>query len=168
MKSKKKTSSVHNKNVSQAAKIIARFLLRPIGDSNVLKSYLSHRKLFQALPALANKVYGELSWGWREDVYREALAYELRLQGHLVEAEVTSPVIYQSRPLQYVNFRIDLLVDKTVILELKACAGDGRTMIKAHQQCLRYLKMKNYALGMVINFPEKSDQQVCQQMVVNN
>ena len=150
-----------------ASIIITRFCRKPLGDSKYLPCYITHQKVLMDLPNITKKVYDELSWGWREDVYREALAFELRQNGYLVEAEVTSPIIYQSRPLQYVNFRIDLLVNHSLILELKACVGDGRTMIKAHQQCIRYLKMKNFGLGMIINFPEKSEQSVVYKMVVN-
>jgi GxxExxY protein len=150
-----------------AALIITKFCRRKCGVKTRLGYWLSSIKIYNEMTRLSNSVYYELGWGWREDVYREALAYELRQANHLVEAEVTSPIVYKDRPLQYVNFRIDLLVDRDTVLELKACTGDGRTIIKAHQQCLRYLKMKKLGFGMVIIFPEKEVKRVYSSMVIN-
>lgn len=150
-----------------ASGIITRFCSRKCGNKTRLGCWLYGKRIGKDLIRLSRCVYSELGWGWREDVYREALAYELRQAGYLVEAEVTSPVVYRGRPLQYVNFRMDLLVDRDMVVELKACAGDGRTAVKAQQQCLRYLKMKNLGFGMIINFPEKENQQVFAKEVIN-
>lgn len=150
------------------ASIITRFCRKRIGSTSRLQCWLFGKRISKDIIRLGEKVYKNLGWGWREDVYREALAFELRDSNYLVEAEVTSSIIYRGRPLQYVNFRIDLLVEKNIVVELKACAGDGRTTIKAQQQCLRYLRMTNLGFGLVINFPEKENQSIYAKEVINN
>ena len=146
---------------------IIRFCKEKCGSTSRLQCWLFGKRISKDIIRLSKKVYKELGWGWREDVYREALAFELRDSNYLVEAEVTSSINYRGRPLQYVNFRIDLLVEKNIVVELKACAGDGRTTVKAHQQCLRYLRMTNLGFGLVINFPEKENQVIYTKEVTN-
>ncbi len=84
------------------------------------------------------KVHEHLGWGWKECVYREALAIELRRVGYMVSTEVSMPIKYKGEPLSNVHARVDMLIDGRVIVELKAGASQSG-LAKAKQQCKRYL-----------------------------
>ena len=102
---------------------------------------------------LADRVYRSLGWGWREEIYREALALELQDAGLECCCEVASPVMYKGRPLPHVSVRTDLIVAGCVIVELKAVAA--RLPHKARRQCERYLAtVPDMHAGVVINFPD--------------
>lgn len=104
--------------------------------------------------SLARQVYAELGWGWREEVYREALAVELVAAGLHVASEVAMPVVYRGNPLSHVSVRWDMVVDQCVLVELKAVqylkAG-------ALRQCERYASIARDSgyLCVAINFPDK-------------
>ena len=63
------------------------------------------RVLQELACSLAATVYDELGWGWREDVYREALALELRNAGVDCRCEVTVPVMYRCNRLNRLRRR---------------------------------------------------------------
>ena len=103
----------------------------------------------------ARDVYDELGWGWREEVYREALACELApLQ---VSCEVAMPVVYKGTPLSHVSVRWDMLVENCVLVELKAV----KTQLGAAalRQCQRYNAGRRY-LCVAINFPDREGAQL--------
>ena len=89
--------------------------------------------------ACVDKVQQHLGWGWKECVYREALAIELRREGYTVSTEVSMPIKYKGEPLSNVHARVDMLIDGNVIVELKAGASQAG-IAKAEQQCKRYLQ----------------------------
>ena len=88
--------------------------------------------------ALARKVYAELGWGWREDVYREALTVELTNAGFQVSSEVAMPVIYRGNPLSHVSVRWDMVVDKCVLVELKAVQHLKAGALRQCERCARW------------------------------
>lgn len=102
------------------------------------------------------KVHTALGMGLLERVYQVALAYELRKQGFLVETEVPVPVIYDGVRLE-VGFRLDILVERRIILEMKAVEA-----LHPHHkmQLLNYLKLTKLPLGLLLNFntPSLKDQ----------
>ena len=105
---------------------------------NVLKYH--YQQVYKPIIDLAKDVYHNLSWGWHESVYREALALELLTHGYLCRQEIVKPIIYKGYELSHVNARLDLLIEKgpiKMIIELKADAATKNTMIKAEQQCKR-------------------------------
>ncbi|MDQ7818149.1 MAG: GxxExxY protein [Melioribacteraceae bacterium] len=86
--------------------------------------------------------------GLLESVYKNSLAYDIREKGLIVETEVPIPFIYKEVK-QDVGFRLDLLVEKKVILEIKA----QELLAPVHYaQFLTYLKLINLKLGLLINF----------------
>ena len=105
----------------------------------------------------AQEVYRELGWGWREDVYREALAVELRQGGRAVQKEVVYPIRYKGEVLSHVGLRVDMMVDHTLVVELKANAGEPAALRRAEQQCRRYVRILAAPglSGLVLNFPDK-------------
>ena len=96
----------------------------------------------------AIEVHKALGPGLLESAYRECLFYELVNLGLKVEEEVPMPIVYKDIKLDH-GYRIDLLVENKVVVELKAVD----TLIDVHEaQILTYLKLGNYKLGLLINF----------------
>jgi len=96
----------------------------------------------------AFKVHTSLGPGLLESVYEACLAYEIRKSGLTVESQVALPVIYDNVRVD-AGLRIDMLVEKCVIVELKSV--DSKIPVY-EAQLLTYLKLANYRLGYLINF----------------
>jgi len=94
------------------------------------------------------KVHSELGPGLLENSYKECLAYVLSKEGLWVEKEKPLPLVYQEVRLG-VGYRLDLLVEKAVIVEIKAidALADVHTA-----QVLTYLKLTQCKVGLLINF----------------
>ena len=96
----------------------------------------------------ALKVHRTLGPGLLESAYEECLCYELRKEGFLVEKQKPLPLIYEEIRLD-VGYRIDLLVENCVFVEVKAVEA----LSEIHTaQILTYLKLTNCKLGLLINF----------------
>ncbi len=96
----------------------------------------------------AYKVHSSLGPGLLESVYEICLTHEIRKRGIYAERQVVIPVVYDGIELK-AGLRIDLLVDKQLILEIKAVEEMNR-IFKA--QVLTYLKLTGLRLGLLINF----------------
>ena len=96
------------------------------------------------------KVYNELGYGFLEKVYENALAYELSLMGMDVQKQYPIKVYYKDKKVG--EYFADILVDDTIILELKA------TPIKEmHEfQLLHYLKATDIELGLLLSFGKEA------------
>ncbi len=94
------------------------------------------------------KVYNELGPGLLESVYEAAMCYQLRKDGLRVENQVRLDVIYDDTILP-VDYRLDLLVEDSVIVELKSVEE-----LKPihHKQLLTYLRIADKRIGLLINF----------------
>ncbi|HRJ47236.1 MAG TPA: GxxExxY protein [Opitutaceae bacterium] len=96
----------------------------------------------------AMHVHLRLGPGLLESVYARILAHELERRGLSVEREVPVPVIYDDIRFEE-GFRADLIVEKSIIVELKSV----ETLAPVHgKQLLTYLKLMDYRLGLLINF----------------
>lgn len=96
----------------------------------------------------AISVHSALGPGLLESAYEACLLYELRKRGLSVEAQVPLPVVYESVRLE-IGYRIDLLVEDVVVVELKAC----ESIVPVHRiQLLSYLKLSKKPLGLLLNF----------------
>jgi len=97
-------------------------------------------------------VHTQLGPGLLESAYQECLYYELKLLGLKVEKEKPMPIIYKEVKLDH-GYRIDLLVEDKVVIELKAVEEftDVHTA-----QVLTYLKLGGYKLGLLLNFHTSS------------
>lgn len=93
-------------------------------------------------------VFNTLGPGLLESVYQRALAYELSIRDLEVETEIPIPVIYKSQKMD-LGFRIDILVNKKVLIELKSVEELHKVH---HKQVLTYLKLTGLKLGLLINF----------------
>jgi GxxExxY protein len=81
-------------------------------------------------------------------VYAECVALELGHAGVSFEAQVTMPVIYKGVTIP-LGFRADVVVENTIILEIRAVAA----LLPAHQsQLLAYLRMSHLRIGLLMNF----------------
>ena len=76
------------------------------------------------------------------------MSYELRERGYAVVAQQPLPLVYKEVRLD-VGYRIDLLVDDAVVVELKSL---DRLLPIHEAQLLSYLKLSNHKLGLLINF----------------
>ena len=86
--------------------------------------------------------------GLLEKAYRVILATELKRLGHKVEEEKVCGFSYNGQDYQNM-FRVDLLVDDTIVVELKSVSRREPVFAK---QCLTYLRLLDKDLGFVINF----------------
>jgi GxxExxY protein len=101
----------------------------------------------EAVIGAAYKVANHLGAGFLEEVYENALAFELRRTGHSVEQQRQMEVWYESEMVGL--YQADLFVDQEVVVELKAVPG----LERIHRaQCLNYLKATRTRTGLVINF----------------
>lgn len=96
----------------------------------------------------AMKVHSAIGPGVLESVYQTCLAHELRKSGLSVESQLKLPVLYDGIAIDS-GYRIDLLVEGTIIVELK-CVDALQPIHKA--QLLTYLKLANKPLGLLLNF----------------
>jgi GxxExxY protein len=111
-----------------------------------------HKELSEAILKVFYEVYNELGYGFLENVYQNAMYFELKSQGFKVEAQKQIKVYYKNELVG--NFIADLLIDDVIIIELKACD----TLVKAHYaQTLNYLKATNVEIGLLLNFGEKPE-----------
>ena len=89
--------------------------------------------------------------GLLESSYQECLCYELAVAGYLVEKEKALPLVYEGVKLD-IGYRIDILVDNKIIIEVKAV----ETITDVHiAQVLTYLKLSDNRIGLLINFNVK-------------
>jgi GxxExxY protein len=96
----------------------------------------------------AFKVHTALGPGLLESVYETTVAFELRKNGLLVATQVMLPIKYDGQELES-GFRLDLLIEKCVILELKSV----ETMNPVYEsQLMTYLRLSGVRLGYLINF----------------
>jgi GxxExxY protein len=93
-------------------------------------------------------VHRALGPGLLESAYEICLDHELRKRGHTVFRQVGLPVVYDTVKLE-AGYRIDLIVDNAVIVEVKSCEA----LAPVHEaQVLTYLKLSGHRLGYLINF----------------
>ena len=100
----------------------------------------------------AINVHNELGPGLFESVYHTCMLIELENMRLSVQSEVPIPIIYQRRKVADEGFRLDLLVEDQIIVELKSVE---KLQPIFQKQLLTYLRLANKQLGLLINFNEK-------------
>jgi GxxExxY protein len=99
----------------------------------------------------AIEIHKHLGPGLLESAYENALAFELRASGLDVKQQVGLPLNYKEINLE-VGYRVDLLVEDKVIIELKSI----ESLLPVHfAQLTTYLKLSDKKLGLLINFNTK-------------
>lgn len=109
---------------------------------------VEENKISNLIIGKAIEVHKSLGPGLLESAYKECLFYELNAAGLFVEKEKPLPIIYKSVRLDH-GYRIDLLVNKKVVIEIKTVEAFTDVHLA---QTLTYLKLGNYKLGILINF----------------
>ncbi|MDY7037224.1 MAG: GxxExxY protein [Thermodesulfobacteriota bacterium] len=102
----------------------------------------------QIIKAAIN-VHKELGPGLLESVYQSCMVIELRNMGLNVHSEVPLPIFYRGQKVHEEGFRLDLLVEDTIIVELKSVE---KVQDIHKKQLLTYLRLANKPLGLLINF----------------
>lgn len=97
------------------------------------------------------KLHKQIGPGLLESAYENALSYDLKSLGLEVEQQVSMPFKYKDVYLE-VGYRIDLMIENKVILEIKSV---DRLAPVHFAQTLTYLKLSEKKLGLLINFNEK-------------
>jgi len=93
-------------------------------------------------------IYKKLGPGLFENVYKHILKYELEKRGLQIKEEVALPIIYENNKFD-IGFRLDLLVNDKVIIEIKSVENFHEIH---HKQVLTYLRLSNLKLGILVNF----------------
>ena len=105
-------------------------------------------RLTERVIACAIEVHKQMGAGLNEGIYSECMIMELALRGIAFEAGVPVAVSYKGNRLRK-HFEIDLLVDKRLIVELKAVEA----LHPAHQaQVMTYLRLTGHPAGLLLNF----------------
>ena len=110
--------------------------------------------LTEKIIACCFRVHNELGPGFAEKIYHKALMIAFEDAGLAYEAEKTFDVFFQDKKVG--AFRLDLLVEGKVIVEIKAVTGNVPEVFK--YQVLSYLKASGGHVGLLINFGNKSCQ----------
>jgi len=108
-------------------------------------------EITEAIIGCAIRVHKALGPGLLESTYEVCLVHELSKSGFNVRSQVALPVLYDGIKLD-AGYRIDLLVNETVIVELKAVEA----IHPIHEaQVISYLKLSGKKIGLLINFNVK-------------
>lgn|ERR1700722_1879506 len=117
-------------------------------DAEGAEPSLRHNEVSGTIVDAAYVVHATLGPGLLESVYDQCLAAELKSRNLLVERQVGLPICYKNIRID-AGFRLDLLVEKLVVVEIKAV----ERLLPIHDaQLLTYLKLSDYRLGLLINF----------------
>lgn len=108
---------------------------------------MDDEQLLDVINKAAFEVRKNLTAGYVESVYKNALLIELRLCGLVAEDEVLIPVYYKG--VEVGKFRVDILVERRIILELKATSN----LLPIHEaQLVNYLVATGFEKGVLINY----------------
>ena len=109
---------------------------------------MTANEISHSIITAALKVHSALGPGLLESTYEACLAHELRKTGLKVETQIGLPVVYDGIRLD-LGYRIDMLVNDLVVVELKSVEEVSRIHIA---QVLSYMKLSMKQLGLIINF----------------
>ena len=113
---------------------------------------LLHRDLTDRVIGIFYEVYNEIGFGFLESVYEAAMCHALRDAG--VSFERQKMVSIQFRGEVVAEFRLDLVVEQAVVVEVKAAS----TLSRAHEaQLLNYLKATDLRVGLLLNFGPRAE-----------
>ena len=113
---------------------------------------MNHNDITGKIIGAACKVHSALGPGLLEEPYKQCLMHQLIKDGLRALSEVTLPVLYDGVKID-IGYRIDLLVENSVIVELKSV--DKLNPINKIQ-LLTYLRLSNKQLGLLLNFNVQS------------
>ena len=110
---------------------------------------MEYKELTEKIIGCAYRVYNKMGFGYLESVYEKCMLIELRKAGFNIESQKPIRVQYEGEVVG--DFIADILVNDTVILELKSV----RKLVEAHEvQLVNYLVATGKPVGLLINFGE--------------
>jgi GxxExxY protein len=109
---------------------------------------MNDEQIFKKVIDCSFRVHTKLGPGFLESSYEECLAFELRKIGLKVEKQKPMPLVYDDVKLD-IGYRIDLLVETLVIVEIKAVEALNDVHLA---QILTYLRLSDLRLGLLVNF----------------
>ncbi len=107
---------------------------------------------FKEITGRSMEIHREYKSGLLESAYEAALKYLLELDGYKVEKQVFLPIFWKGVQLDQ-NYRLDLVVNGNIIIELKAVKY---VTLEHKQQLWNYMKLTKQPYGMIINFGNDS------------
>lgn len=110
--------------------------------------------LTEKIIACCYKIHSELGPGFNEKIYHNALKLVIEQEELKYQTEKSFNVLFQGK--QIGKFRLDLIIEDRVVVEVKALTGNIPTIFEL--QVLSYLKASGYQIGLLINFGNKSCQ----------
>ena len=110
---------------------------------------MDENSLNKEIIGAAIEVHNALGPGLLESVYQSCMTIELQNSGLKVEAELPMPVFYGGRKVHNEGFRIDILVENLIVVELKSVE---QVQPVHKKQLLTYLRLAQKPLGLLINF----------------
>lgn len=111
---------------------------------------MEYRELTEKIIGCAYRVYNKMGFGFLESVYEKCMLIELRKENLQAESQKPITVCYENEIVG--EFIADIIVDDTVILELKSV----RHLLQAHEvQLVNYLVATGKPVGLIINFGKK-------------
>lgn len=119
--------------------------MKSAGDK---KGRMTENEISYKIRGAIFNVFKNLGPGLLESVYVAALEYELKKEGLNIWKEVPVPVHYDGEKLE-IGFRIDLLIENKVIIEVKSVENLAEVH---HKQVITYLKLAGLKLGILVNF----------------
>ena len=112
---------------------------------------MDNNLLTESIIGCAIDVHKQLGPGLLESVYENCLMYELKQKGFSVENQVAVPLVYKEIHLDC-GYRLDLLVNNTVIIEIKSIDS----LLPVHtSQVLTYIRFAEKKIGLLMNFNVK-------------
>ena len=105
--------------------------------------------MIERIKELAKIVYKDLGPGFSERVYHNAMEVLLRLEGIPYETERIVPIVFKGHTIG--NMRADLIVDQSLVVELKATKALNQIM---STQTQKYLQLLNLRHALLVNFPQ--------------
>lgn len=115
---------------------------------DLIKEYNQRFEFFHHITGVAMKVFNKYRYGLLESAYEAALKYLLELDGHKVEKQVSLPIYWDDVQLDQF-YRMDLVIDEQIIIELKAITHVDSSH---RRQLWNYMNLTHMPFGMLINF----------------
>lgn len=110
------------------------------------RSYAEYDNLTSQILKCAFEVHTALGPGLLESAYKECLSYKLAKSGLYIEKEKAIPIVFEEVRLEC-GYRLDILVEKQIVIELKSVEGLNDVHLA---QVLTYLKLGNYKIGYLM------------------
>ena len=115
---------------------------------DLIQEYNSKYEFFREITGLAMKVHNKYKPGLLESAYGAALKYLLEQSGYFVQKEVYLPIYWDDVKLDQ-TYRMDFVVNKSIIIELKAIS---HVESPHRRQLWNYMNLTHFPYGMLINF----------------